>query len=488
MALILAVDDESSGLYFRKLILEHAGHTVLSCTGVEEALTLFRDNPVDLVVTDHLLGRQTGNDMAQEMKRAKPAVPIVLLSGTSTVPEPLVHADAFLSKTEGPEQLLEMVQQLLRSRGSASHGQLPGRAEAIPLQELLAAIVDDSGDAILSKSLDGTILTWNKAAERMYGYRADEMIGRNVSRLVPPDRPQEVTQILQRLRGGEKIEQFETSRQTKDGNTVQVSLTISPVHDAHGQVIAASTIARNITQTKMAEEALRNSERLAVAGRMAATIAHEINNPLETVTNVLYLLSRNARLDEAARQHLKIADEELRRIAQITRSTLGLYRERDTTPGTVSLSEMIDNLLMFYQRQVQSLGVKVEKHFDSSGRVIGVSGELRQVVANVMANAIDALSVTGTKLQLHVYESADWRDLGKRGIRVVVADDGPGMNAETQANLFHPFYTTKGQKGTGLGLWVSRGIINKHGGSIRLRSRTGSRHGTCFAIFLPTTN
>jgi len=488
VALILAVDDESSGLYFRKLILEHAGHTVLSCTGVEEALTLFRGNPIDIVVTDHLLGRQTGNDMAEEMKRAKPAVPIVLLSGTSTVPEPLVHADAFLSKTEGPEQLLETVQQLLRSRGSASPGQLSARAEAIPLQELLAAIVDDSADAILSKSLDGTILTWNKAAERMYGYRAEEMIGRNVSQLLPPDRPQEVTEILRRLRQEDRIEHFETARRTKDGRTVQVSLTISPVYNVQGQVIAASTIARDITQTKMAEEALRNSERLAVAGRMAATIAHEINNPLETVTNILYLLSRNTKLDEAARQHLKIADEELRRIAQITRSTLGLYRERDTTPGPVSLSEMIDNLLMFYQRQVQSLGVKVEKHFDSSGRVIGVSGELRQVIANIMANAIDALGVTGTKLQLHVYESPDWRNLGKRGIRVVVADDGPGMSAETQANLFHPFYTTKGQKGTGLGLWVSHGIINKHGGSIRLRRRTGTRHGTCFAIFLPITN
>jgi len=227
---------------------------------------------------------------------------------------------------------------------------------------------------------------------------------------------------------------------------------------------------------------------LAVAGRMAATIAHEINNPLETVTNVLYLLSRNARLDEAARQHLKIADEELRRIAQITRSTLGLYRERDTTPGPVSLSEMIDNLLMFYQRQVQSLGVKVEKQFDSAGKVIGVSGELRQVIANIMANAIDALGVTGTKLKLHIYESTDWRNLGRRGIRLVVADDGPGMSAQTQANLFHPFYTTKGQKGTGLGLWVSQGIITKHGGSIHVRSRTDSRHGTCFSIFLPTNN
>jgi PAS domain S-box-containing protein len=484
VALILAVDDESSGLYFRKLILEHAGHTVLSSTGVDEALTLFRTNPVDIVVTDHLLGRQTGNDMAAEMKRTKPNVPIILLSGTSSVPEPLLHADSFLSKTEGPEQLLEIVEELL-SRHAAQGDELRERAGRTPLQELLASIVEDSDDAILSKNLDGTILTWNKAAERMYGYRPEEVIGKNVSLLLPPDRPQEVCEILQRLRLGEKIEHYETRRRTKDGAILYVSLTISPVRDVQGKVFGASTIARDITQTKMAEEALRNSERLAVAGRMAATVAHEINNPLETVTNVLYLLSRNATLDEGARKYLKIADEELRRIAQITRSTLGLYRERDTKPGAVNLSEMIDNLLMFYQRQVQSLGVKVEKRFDSVGRVVGVSGELRQVIANLLANAIDALSVAGTALKMHVYESADWRNLSKRGIRVVVADDGPGINSETQVNLFRPFYTTKGQKGTGLGLWVSRGIVTKHGGTIRLRSRTGTRHGTCFAVFLP---
>jgi len=484
VALILAVDDESSGLYFRKLILEHAGHTVLSSTGVDEALTLFRNNPVDLVVTDHLLGRQTGNDMAAEMKRTKPHVPIILLSGTSSVPEPLVHADLFLSKTDGPEQLLEMVEEQLSRNAAPGDESKEGEGQT-PLQELLASIVEDSDDAILSKNLDGTILTWNKSAERMYGYRPEEIIGQNVSTLLPPDRPQETREILQRLSRGEKIERHETRRRTKDGRILYVSVTISPVRDAHGKVVGASTITRDITQTKMAEEALRNSERLAVAGRMAATIAHEINNPLETVTNVLYLLSRNAALDEGARKYLKIADEELRRIAQITRSTLGLYRERDTTTGPVNLSEMIDNLLIFYQRQVQSLGVKVEKRFDSVGRVVGVSGELRQVIANLLANAIDALSVVGTALKMHVYESVDWRNLSKRGIRVVVADDGPGISAQTQGNLFHPFYTTKGQKGTGLGLWVSQGIITKHGGTIRLRSRTGSRHGTCFAVFLP---
>lgn len=485
MALILAVDDESSGLYFRKLILEHAGHTVLSATTVDEALNIFRQNPIDLVVTDHLLGRQTGMEMAKEMKRTKPSVPVILLSGTSNMPEPLLYADTFLSKTEGPEQLLEAVQ-LILSTTAPERDSLAKRAEAAPLQTLLAAIVEDSDDAILSKTLEGNILTWNKAAERMYGYRADEVIGKHVS-LLTPDRPQEIDAIMEQLRRGERIEHFETTRRTKSGNIVHVSLTISPVHDAQGRVIGASAIARDITQTKMAEEALRNSERLAVAGRMAATIAHEINNPLETVTNVFYLLARNSSLDKTGHEHLKIAEEELRRIAQITRSTLGLYRERDTSPTPVSLTEMVENISMFYQRQLQSFGLTLDKRFDSAGRVVGVSGELRQVFANIIGNAIDALSSIGSKLVFHVYESVDWRNPSRRGTRVVVLDDGPGMTTETKANLFHPFYTTKGEKGTGLGLWVSRGIIAKHGGSIHIKSRTGSRHGTCFSIFLPSS-
>ncbi len=485
MALILAVDDESSGLYFRKLILEHAGHTVLSTTGVEEALNLFRNNAVDLVVTDHLLGRQTGTDMAKEMKQFKSSVPIILLSGTSTIPEPIDYADAFLSKTEGPEHLLELVQKMLNRPHPAEPIPIHSRAETVPLHMLLAAIVEDSDDAILSKTLDGTILTWNRAAERIYGYRAEEVIGKNVSLLLPPDRPGEEKEILGRLRRGERLEHFETVRQTKSGRLLNVSLTISPINDAQGDIIAASTIARDMTQSKMAEEALRNSERLAVAGRMAATIAHEINNPLETVTNVLYLLSRSQSVDDRSREYLKIADEELRRIGQITRSTLGLYRERDTTPAPVVLTELIEAILVFYQRQIKSLGVKVEKRFDSVGKVVGVSGELRQVFANLIANAIDALAVTGTTLRFHVYDCVDWRRPSRRGTRVVVMDDGSGMTQETQANVFHPFFTTKGDKGTGLGLWVSKGIVVKHGGSIHIKSRTGPGHGTCFSIFLP---
>jgi two-component system CheB/CheR fusion protein len=483
--LILAVDDDQSGLHFRKLILEHAGYSVLSSTRVEEALELYRTRPIDLVLTDHLLGRQVGTEMARAMKRIKPSVPIILLSGTAKVPDALAYADAFLTKSEGPEALLEIISKLIRLRPPPDQPEPTKRHAAAPLQELLAGIVEDSDDAILSKTLDGSILTWNKAAERAYGYRAEEVIGQNVSILLPPDRPQELDEILERLKRGEKIEHFETTRRTKDGRVLNVSLTISPVRDAEGHIIGASSIARDITPTKLAEEALRNSERLAVAGRMAATIAHEINNPLETVTNILYLVARNPSLDETGRQYLKMADEELKRVGQITRTTLGFYRERDAAAVPVTLSELIESLLFVFQRQVASLGVTVEKRFHSTGKVPAVMGELRQVFANLLANALDALAVTGSKLVVHVRDSRDWRDFDRRGIRVTLCDDGPGMAPEARSHLFTPFYTTKGRRGTGIGLWVSRGIIAKHQGSIRVRSNTHARHGTCFEVFLP---
>jgi len=483
VSLILAVDDEKSGLYFRKLILEHAGHSVLSATNVEEAMQLFRSNAVDLVITDHLLGRKTGAEMAKEMKRLKPGVPIVLLSGTTSDPD-LDGADAFLSKTEGPEDLLSIVDGLLHSKSSSLLSERT-KPESIPLPALLTAIVEDSDDAIFSKTTDGIILTWNKAAEAMYGYRPDEIIGQNVSILLPPDRPNEVKEILERLQRGERLQHLETNRKTKDGRILSVSLTISPVRDANGNVIAASTIARDITQTKQAQEALRNSERFVIAGRMAATIAHEINNPLETVTNIVYLLGKNPTLDDTARGYLKVADEELRRVGQITRATLGLYRDRDTSPTQVNVVGLLETILMLYQRQLQAVGANVETRFRSAGIVQGVSGELRQVFSNLVANAIDALDETGTQLRIRVHDARDWGHDQRQGIKVIVADDGVGMSPKTISNLFQAFYTTKGSKGTGVGLWVSQGIVAKHGGWIRVRSRTGTRHGTCFVVFLP---
>ncbi len=292
-------------------------------------------------------------------------------------------------------------------------------------------------------------------------------------------------EILEKLRAGERVDHFETTRRRKDGKTLNISLSISPVRDGSGNMVAASTIARDITHTKLAEEAIRTSEKFAVAGRMAATIAHEINNPLEAISNIHYLLRHNKSLNDDARKYLESADEELRRIGQITRTTLGFYRERDTSVVQVNVTEMLDSILLLYKRRLQSLGVVVDKRFESAAMIRGVAGELRQVFTNLIVNAMDALGVCGTRLALRVRDSRPWGDSNGQGIRVSICDDASGMPKEVQSNLFHPFFTTKGRDGTGVGLWVSRGIIAKHNGSIRVRSRTGSIHGTCFSVFLP---
>src|ERR1700758_3521067 len=277
---ILCIDDEASGLYFRKLILEQQGYQVLTAQSADEGLDQFKTNRIDLVVTDHLLGRGTGTAMAAEMRRLQPDVPIIILSGTTDLPKGLENADVFLSKTEGPEKLLREIESLL-GRQPAVTGPPAEAAKATrfdlesdTLQALLAAIVEGSNDAVFSKTLNGIVTSWNKAAEQMYGYRDDEMVGKPVTILQPPDRPNEVKEILERINRGERIEHFESVRVAKNGRQLNVSLTISPIRDAKGNIVGASSIARDITHAKMAEQALRNSEKLAVAGRMAATVAH----------------------------------------------------------------------------------------------------------------------------------------------------------------------------------------------------------------------
>lgn len=493
-ATILCVDDEALGLYFRSLILEKEGYHVITAGNAQDALKIFSEEPIDLVVTDHLLGRSMGTAMAAEMKAKRPEVLIIVLSGTTDLPEGLEHADAFLSKTDGPRQLLGKVREMLtRTPAAASSSAEESeespedflRLESPKSNALLAAIVQGSADAILSKTLDGTITSWNKAAERMYGYTAEEVIGRPVSILLPPDRPGEVDHILARLRAGENIEHFETTRLAKDGRVLMVRLTISPIRDSRGRIVGASTIARDVSHIKAAEQALRDSEKLAVAGRMAATVAHEINNPVEAVSNILYLLENSENVDNTSRQYVWAAQEELKRIAQITKLTLGFYRgERKETD--VRITDLIENVLTLYGRKIESLGIKVDKRYDGDSIVRGDEGELRQVFSNLVVNAVDAMATSGDKLGIHVLESHDPKNPGQSGVRTYVHDNGPGISPEHRQRLFEPFYTTKGEKGTGIGLWVSRGIVEKHGGRLRFKSSTKpQRSGASFSVFLP---
>ena len=236
---------------------------------------------------------------------------------------------------------------------------------------------------------------------------------------------------------------------------------------------------------RRAEEALRHSEKLAATGRLAASIAHEINNPLETISNAIYLARSSSREDIA--KYLKIADEELARVAQITKHTLGFYRE-SATPGIVSLSAVLDELLLLYSRKIETKGLALRRQYRGELEVWGLEGELRQVFANQIANAIYATPRNGA-LTIRIRASASVGRNQRAGTVVTLADTGSGIPQESVAKIFDPFFTTKQDVGNGLGLWITQGIITRHGGTIRVRSsvRPGAS-GTVFSTFLPHRN
>jgi len=239
-----------------------------------------------------------------------------------------------------------------------------------------------------------------------------------------------------------------------------------------------------VAERRHSEEALARSQKLAEIGRLAATIAHEINSPLTSLTNIIYLLSTHSSLDPAARRYVALADQELRRAARITKQVLGFYRE---SPRAVlcKMATIVNDVLDLYQPRLEKCNIAVNRDYRIEGMIDGFPSEMRQVIANLVGNAIDAIGSHG-RIRVRVSTMSDWVQPGRRGVRVTIADSGPGISRENQKYVFHPFFTTKGESGTGLGLWLSSGIVRKHRGRLRLRSRDRTtRRGTVFSIFLP---
>lgn len=254
--------------------------------------------------------------------------------------------------------------------------------------------------------------------------------------------------------------------------------------DENGSPERMLGIGFDITDRKQAEEALRRSEKLAAAGRLSATIAHEINNPLEAVTNLLYLLRTSDSLDEKSRQYAQQAEHELQRVAHVTRQTLGFYRD-PAAPQRVKLARIVEEAISIYLKRAESRGIRIVREYDENAEVVALPGEVRQVVSNLIANAIDSMPPGGT-LRARVHQSHELDNSLRSGARIVVGDTGIGIRPEQRKKLFEPFFTTKEEVGTGLGLWVSREIVRKHGGKIRYRSTVvPGRSGTVFSIFLP---
>jgi PAS domain S-box-containing protein len=352
------------------------------------------------------------------------------------------------------------------------------RENAKRLSEL-AAIIESSDDVILSKDLNGTITSWNDAATRVFGYSTEEMVGASILKLIPEHLHSDEKTILESIRAGRRIEHFETVRRAKDGRLIDVSLTVSPIKDEDGRVIGASKILRDVSSRKRIEQSLLQAEKIAATGRMAATIAHEINNPLAAVMNLLYLL-RSKITDEEGRGFLATAEDELGRVSHIAKQTLGYYREH-AAASLASLSDTAEHALTIYEPRCTAAGITIRKSIAPSTKIVLRRGEMMQVVSNLIVNSIYAMPHGGT-LSISVCDASSEGN----AVVLTVEDDGVGIRQKDLPKVFDAFFTTRATVGTGIGLFIAKQFVEGHGGNIDIESDGESgKRGTAVRVFLP---
>jgi len=364
------------------------------------------------------------------------------------------------------------------------------RAEAIKSENWLRTTLKSIGDAVIACDSDGRIVFMNLVAERLTGWLSVEARGRalhEVFRIVNETSRAVVESPVDKVRRLGIVVGLanHTLLIRRDGSETNIDDSGAPILDENGQVTGIVLIFRDITERHQAEAALVKAEKLASAGRLSAAIAHEVNNPLEALTNLLYLSKTNTD-DSNLRHNIELAEIEVSRIAHITRQSLAFHRE-DSSLTVFSVASVVNHAVTFYLARATLKGISLKTDLYSDVEILGSSGELRQVLSNLLANALDACD-PGSNIRVSLRKEQD-RETGKVGARIVISDSGCGIDSAKLSAIFEPFYTTKGSTGTGLGLWVTKQLIEKHGGTIRLRSAMSpSRKGTTFRIFLPSVN
>lgn len=497
---ILMVDDQPAKLLSYEVILEDLGANLVKAHSAKEALSfLLKNDNIAVVLMDVSMPDIDGFELA-EVIREHPRyrkIAIIFISGVHLSDSDRIQgyrrgAVDYISVPVVPEVLRAKIgvfvdlyrkTRMLESLNKDLEQRVEERTAELRKSEaefrMRAELLNVASEAIMMRGMDGdAIRFWNTGAENLFGWRRDEVMGCDMHKLLQTTFPMPRAEIDAALRE-QKSWQGNLIQKTKDGSTIIVACRKTLNEEGN----AVLEVGRDITAQLRTEEALRETEKLAAMGRVASIIAHEINNPLAAITNIFYLLREHPSLDKDARSLAEMAEQELLRVSHITRQTLSFYRE-SKHPISIHLPDLLDDVLELQQRAILSSHITLRKQYLAVAQVNGFPVELRQVFLNVIGNAIQAMPDGGT-LGVYVRETTDWTR-NQQGIMVSIIDTGSGIQPEDAGQLFQPFFSTKSTKGTGLGLWISKGIIQKYDGRISCRSyRSKDGCFTCFRVFLP---
>ncbi len=453
-------------------------------TGAEMQSALEHIYPPEIILADYNLPEFSGPAALQALKAARLDIPFIMLSGAVTeetaVDSMRAGAHDYVSK-QNLARLVPAIQRELKEAATRNNRILAERALSAS-EARFHSLVEAMPLGLLISNASGHITYANLAAERLLHYDGGALLSDAITltTICPALADAHTSLCASTL----SIEPFESACTTRDGKQVEVLIGVAflnPEAPAEQRQLAA--FIADLTLQKKSEELLRRTEKLAVAGRFAASVSHEINNPLEAIINCLYLVS-TTELSAEARNYLDTAQQELNRVSQITVQTLRFYRA-STRPALTDIQDLIQTVLTLLDSRLRAQNIQVVRNLRVHPAINAHDGEIRQVVANLVGNAIDALP-EGGRLTIRAAVSREWvRDT--EGVVITVADNGTGMDAATRSRIFEPFFSTKGNTGTGLGLWVSSEIAAKHQGRIQVRSRRaaapGQPSGTVFRFF-----
>ncbi|MGD0892983.1 MAG: ATP-binding protein [Terracidiphilus sp.] len=495
---ILMVDDQPAKLLSYELILAKLGENLIQATSAKEALSILLKTEVAVVLMDVSMPDVDGFELA-DMIRQHPRfqkTAIIFISGVHltdsdkiqgyrsgavdyisvpVVPEVLLSKVGIFAELHRKTRMLETLNSELELRVAERTEELRKSQEQFRLR---AELIELASDAIAVRDKEGLVQFWNAGAEALYGWRRQEMLGHDMHGMLQTvfPVPREEVEAALRERGSW---QGHLTQKTQSGEEIVVACRKTLNEEGN----AVLEVSRDITAQLRAEEALREAEKLAAMGRVAGIIAHEINNPLAAITNIFYLLRNHPSLDPDARRFAEQAEQELDRVSHITRQTLSFYRE-SKQPTSVHLPDLIDSVLALQESALQASHIVMRRKYAASSRVWGFPVELRQVFMNLVINASQSMSEGGT-LGIRIREVTDWTRNEPR-VAISIVDTGVGIKPEDARQLFEPFFSTKSAKGTGLGLWISKGIVQKYEGRISFRSyRQADRCITCFRVLLP---